>query len=126
MSLNMRYYFCSNRIKQYTTSRKVSLPHEANLPNPSSRTMVLSLSQLLTEMNGRKSFCGGYKARPARQTDLTAVKRLSTKCFSTSQNLIGLNDLLQGYLYFFFFFLYILYVDIQAGTGHFGHPWFTF
>jgi hypothetical protein len=52
----------------------VRVPHEVdyfNLPNPSSRIMVLGSTQPLTEMSTRK-FPGG-KNRPARRTDNLAA-----------------------------------------------------
>jgi hypothetical protein len=54
----------------------VSIPNEVirfcNLPNPSSRTMALGLTQPLTEMNMRN--LPGGKGRPTRKADnLTAV-----------------------------------------------------
>jgi hypothetical protein len=48
----------------------VRIPDEVdffNLPNPSSRTMVLGSTQPLTEMNTRK--LPGGKKRPARRAD---------------------------------------------------------
>jgi hypothetical protein len=45
--------------------------HNIHLPNPSSRTMALSLTQPLTEMNARKLPRG--KGQPARKADLTAI-----------------------------------------------------
>jgi hypothetical protein len=57
----------------YATSLKVagSVPDEVvlflNLPNPSSRTMVLGLTQPLTEMSTRNLL--GGKGRPARKAD---------------------------------------------------------
>jgi hypothetical protein len=61
----------------YATSRKVvgSNPGEldfSNLPNPSSRTMDLESTQLLTEMSTRNLL--GGKGRQARKADnLTAI-----------------------------------------------------
>jgi hypothetical protein len=47
-----------------------------NLPNPSSRTMTLGLSQPLTEMSTRN--IPGGKGRPARKADnLTAICELT-------------------------------------------------
>jgi hypothetical protein len=44
-----------------------------NVPNPSSCTTALGLTQPLTEMNTR-NVPGGYKGRPARKADkLTAI-----------------------------------------------------
>jgi hypothetical protein len=65
----------------YGKSRKVadSTPDEVdffNLPNPSSRTMALGLTQPLTEMSTRNLPWGGGggKGRPARKADnLTAI-----------------------------------------------------
>jgi hypothetical protein len=59
--------------RHYATSRKVvgSIPDEAialfSWPNPSSRTMALGLTQLLTEMSTRN--LPGGKRRPARKAD---------------------------------------------------------
>jgi hypothetical protein len=65
-------------VGHYVTSQKVagSIPDEVigffNLPNFSSRTMILGSSQTLTEMSTR-NFPGG-KGRPARKADnLTAI-----------------------------------------------------
>jgi hypothetical protein len=64
--------------RQYATSQNVagSIPDEVigffNLPNPSSRTIALGSTQLLTEMS-TKNLPGG-KGRPARKADnLTAI-----------------------------------------------------
>jgi hypothetical protein len=54
---------------------QVRVPDEAdflNLPNPSSRTMILGSTQPLTEMSTRNLL--GSKKRPARRADnLTAI-----------------------------------------------------
>jgi hypothetical protein len=50
------------------------IPNEVdffNLPNPSSRTMVLGSTQPLTEMSTRN--IPGDEGRPARKADLTAI-----------------------------------------------------
>jgi hypothetical protein len=60
-------------LRHYATRRKVAGSSQDevnffNLPNPSSRTMALGLTQPLTEMRG------GGKGRPARTADnLTAI-----------------------------------------------------
>jgi hypothetical protein len=61
--------------KETRAHRTSSIPDEVigffNLPNPSSRTMVLGSTQPLTEMGTRK--LPGSKGRPARKSDnLTA------------------------------------------------------
>jgi hypothetical protein len=69
-----------------------------SLPNPSSRTMALGLTQPLTEMSTRN--LPGGKGRPAREADkLTAicepiVYRQNVGA-STSHNRMGLHGLLQ-------------------------------
>jgi hypothetical protein len=68
-----------------------------NLPNPSSRTMALRLTQPLTETCTRNLPVD--KARPARKTDLTAVC-LESAGASTSPNPMGLHSLLRGQFYF--------------------------
>jgi hypothetical protein len=62
----------------YAASRKVagSIPDEVigffNLPNPSSHTVVLELTQPLTEVSTRNLL--GYKGQPAHKADsLTAI-----------------------------------------------------
>jgi hypothetical protein len=72
-----------------------------NLPNPFSRNMNLGSTQPLTEMSTRN--LPENKGRPARKADnLTAIceptvwKNVGA---STSHKLMGLHDLLQGYLY---------------------------
>jgi hypothetical protein len=78
----------TNILGQYATSPKVadSSPDEAdflNLPNPSSRTMVLGSTQPLTEMSIR-NLPGGVKGdRHVRLATLpSSVSRLSRKCDS--------------------------------------------
>jgi hypothetical protein len=67
-------------LRHYATSRKVtgSNPDGVdffNLPNPSSRTMALGLTQPLTEMSTRN--IPGGKGRPVRKADnLTAICEL--------------------------------------------------
>jgi hypothetical protein len=66
-------------LRRYATSRKVkgSYPDAVigffffNLPNPSSRTMALGLTQPLTEMSTRN--IPGGKGRLARKADLTSI-----------------------------------------------------
>jgi hypothetical protein len=67
-----------SRLRYYATSRKAtgSIPDEVigffNWSNPSSRTMALVSTQLLTEMSTRD--LSGGKGRPARKADnLTAI-----------------------------------------------------
>jgi hypothetical protein len=70
-----------------------------NLPNPSSRTMVLGSTQPLTEMNTRNLPGGVNGDRRVRLTTLPpSVSRLSKENVgpSTSQNPMGLRGLLQG------------------------------
>jgi hypothetical protein len=70
-----------------------------NLPNPSSRTIALQLTQPLTEMSIAKSFGGGGLQRGRRvrlTTSLTSVSLLSRKCWVLgSHNPTGLHGLLQ-------------------------------
>jgi hypothetical protein len=72
-----RFLYCSCRVKK---SRVLALPRSItddvieffNFPNPSSRTMALGSTQLLTEMSTRN--LPGGKGRPARKADnLTAI-----------------------------------------------------
>jgi hypothetical protein len=50
-----------------------------NLRNPSSRNVVLLLTQSLTEMRTRRSFCG--KARTSRKAaNLTAMCEVTEQC----------------------------------------------
>jgi hypothetical protein len=75
----------------------VRVPDEVdffNLPNPSSRTMVLGSIQPLKEMSTR-NLCGGKK-RPARRADnlASSVCRMSENVgASTSRNSKGLHGL---------------------------------
>jgi hypothetical protein len=75
----------------------VRVPVEAdffNLPNPSSRTMALGLTQPLTEMNTRN--LPGGKKRPAPRADnlATIYSRMSENVgASTSRNPKGLHGL---------------------------------
>jgi hypothetical protein len=69
-----------------------------NLPNPSSRAMALGSTQPLIEISAKN--CPWDNGRPAlRKDNLTAIcRRLSRQnvVASTSHNLMGLQDLLQG------------------------------
>jgi hypothetical protein len=64
-------------LRHYATSRKVagSIPDEVigffNWPHPSSPTVALGSTELLTEMSTRNLLEG--KGRPARKADLTAI-----------------------------------------------------
>jgi hypothetical protein len=74
-----------------------SIPDEVdfffNLPNPSSRTIALGLTQLLTEMSTKNP--PGGKRRPARKAD-NLTDCLEHVEASTSHNPMGLHGLLQG------------------------------
>jgi hypothetical protein len=76
----------SSWLKNYATSRKVagSIPDVTgffNLPNPSSRIMVLGSTQSLTEMS-TGIFLGVKGGRRVRLTLPLSVSRLSRKCGS--------------------------------------------
>jgi anti-sigma-K factor RskA len=75
-----------------------SLDISIDLINPSSRTMTLGLTQVLTEMSIRD--LPGGRGRPARKADnLTAICEsicLENVGGSTSHNPMGLHGLLQG------------------------------
>jgi hypothetical protein len=86
--------FTGSWLRHYATSQKVtcSSPYEVdffNLPNPSSRTMALGLTQLLAEMSTR-NLPGGLKTLPP------SLSRLSKENVgaSTSHNPLGLHGLL--------------------------------
>jgi hypothetical protein len=92
-------------LRHYATNRKAagSIPMLLdffNLPNPSSRTMILGSTQPLTEMSTR-NLPGVKRGRRVRLKTLpSSVSRLCRENVgaSMSHNLIGLQDLLQGYL----------------------------
>jgi hypothetical protein len=102
----------NSRLRRYSASQKVagSIPNKVNdffnLPNPSSRTTALGLTQLLTEMSTGRYFCEVKRGRRVRQPN----RHLWADCLendgsSTYHNSIGLHGLLQGYLYIFYFLL---------------------
>jgi hypothetical protein len=90
-------------LRHYATNRKIagSIPDEVdffNLPNPSSRTMVLGSIQPLTEMSIRKHPGRVKGGRRVRLTNLPpSVSRMSRENVgaSTSHNPKGLHGLSQ-------------------------------
>jgi hypothetical protein len=75
-----------------------------NLPNPSSRTMALGLTQPLTEMNTTNYLCGVKTSwQPHRHLWADCLDNVGS---STSHNLTGLHVLLRGWLYYYYYYHY--------------------
>jgi hypothetical protein len=75
----------NNNNNNYATSRKVTGSNPDKIDffkslNPSSLTMTLGSTQLLTEMNTRNIL--ERKGRPARKAEPPSMKQLSRKCGS--------------------------------------------
>jgi hypothetical protein len=104
------YWFLAYWLGRYAPSWKVAgsnpdyVINFFNLRKLPSRIIALRLTQPRTEISAGKYFWGVESGRCVRLTNsLPSVSRLSGQCdISTSHNLTGLHNLLQGYLYSFY------------------------